>query len=271
LQKPKAERREGKQGRNLRCATWEVLLESLPLVLFYRVEGAGVRRLDRSAAAGGLIIASLGAVMQVLLYQLGTETYRSYLSPYVDVTDALIAGGVVIAAWGLVRKPGPSVSLPVDSAVRGFSLLALANAVAASAFVIPVLVPSFDFPILVTRWPGVYMVIGYVSFVLVAVLGNVGWGGALRALSGDRPDHKIYRWPFVLQVAVTTVGAYGVAAFMFIGGYVGASLNYQGIGDVTVGTAMEVAVVPAAISIFAVVFGEMAGVANLLASLRRRD
>ena len=63
---------------------------------------------------------------------------------------------------------------------------------------------------------------------------------------------------------MTEVGVYALAIFMFLGGYIGASLAYSGAGGFIVGAQMEVAVIPSALGIFLVMLGTLIGVANVL-------
>ncbi|MCS7136789.1 MAG: hypothetical protein NZ941_00290, partial [Candidatus Caldarchaeum sp.] len=55
--------------------------------------------------------------------------------------------------------------LDYRSVSRMFLRLSLVNAAAACVFTAPVLVPSLAFPILLTQWGAVYMVLGYFSFL----------------------------------------------------------------------------------------------------------
>jgi hypothetical protein len=149
-------------------------------------------------------------------------------------------------------------------ASRFYSRLAIFNGVMAGIFVIPVLDPAFEFPILITRWPGIYMVIAYFSFLIVSVLGNAAWSNLARNFLEDGAARGLRKGWFIIHLVFTQVGAYGLAAFMFFGGYLGASLDYSGFGPTIVGSQMEFSVIPSAVAIFLIVIGEWVGAGNLI-------
>jgi len=216
---------------------------------------------------GALALGS-GAAMNFLLGQLRSDFFRAYLPPWVYASYATIVLGVILIVAGTALKPrGPDV-LRASKAARYMAGLALANAVAAGCLVAPVIVPSFRLPILLTQWPGIYMILAYFSFLVVGVLGMAVWSTMLMQLPDTFGKEGVGGIGFAAQVLMTEVGVYALAISMFLGGYVGSWLAYTGAGPVAVGAQMEFSVIPSAVSIYLVVAGTIVGVVNVLMSGR---
>ena len=216
---------------------------------------------------GALGLAS-GIAMNLLLGQLKSDFFRAYLPPWILVSYAVVVVGGLALVAGITLGGNPSPAFEARKASRLTATLALVNAVAASIFVAPVLDPALRFPILITQWPGIYMVIAYVAFVLVGVLGLAVWALLFAHTVEMFGNSGVGRIGFAAQILLTESGVYGLAISMFLGGYVGSWLAYTGAGPVAVGAQMEFSVIPSAVSIFAVMAGTVVGVANLLGSRR---
>jgi hypothetical protein len=172
--------------------------------------------------------------------------------------------GIFLVPMGVIIRQGKTVIVTYDLASKFYARLALFNGVVAGFLVLPALDPAFEFPILITRWPGIYMVIAYISFIMVSVLGNAAWSNLARNSAEETTAQGLRRGSFLLQLVLTQIGSYGLAAFMFFGGYFGAYLDYSGFGPTIVGSQMEFAVLPSAVSIFLIVVGEWVGAGNLV-------
>ncbi len=181
---------------------------------------------------------------------------------------AIMTSGVVLVGVSIVLPERKMEKIDVQLAAGYLGWVALLNAGAASVFTIPVLIPPFEFPILITRWPGIYIVLGYTFFVTVGVLGTFAWSVFYR-LSPELISRKsVYKYLFVFQFISMETGVYLMSTFMFLGGYVGSRLVYGGAGDAVVGTAMEFAVIPSALGILLIAASSLIGVANALLSKR---
>jgi len=210
------------------------------------------------------LVCASGFAMFFLVGLLHSETYRAAIIIYqysALVVSVIGAGGVVV---GVVARDTPLRTIDTEGVARLYFRLALINTISAALFAAPLLDPQFKFPILITRWPGIYMVVAYTFFILVGVVGMLCWGVFFHLLPSMFDKASVRRFWLFAQVAVTEVGAYALAIFMFLGGYIGASLNYSGAGDFIVGAQMEVAVIPSALGIFLVMLGTLIGVANVL-------
>lgn len=212
----------------------------------------------------GAGFAVIGSAMYGLLVQLRTQTFRADLPPWMYLSLTLAGSGIVILLLGLVLPKREIGRIPVLSASKYMGYATVINTIAAACFSIPLLVPAFEFPILITRWPGVYMVIGYSFFVIIGVLGSFAWSAFYRNLPDFFLREAVYRPLFIFQFSAMEGGIYLMSVFMFLGGYVGSALVHQGIGDAVVGAAMEFSVIPSALGIFLTALSSVVGIANAL-------
>lgn len=143
-----------------------------------------------------------------------------------------------------------------------FMRICLVNAVAACFFTAPVLVPGLAFPILLTQWGAVYMVLGYFSFLVYGVLGALGWAAAYRLM--DESAQGYDKALTYLQLSTHLVSSYGVASSLFIGGYLGARLIYEGRPVQAVGAIMEVVEIPAGLFIMLAIASTLMGIINIM-------
>ncbi|HEY6282836.1 MAG TPA: hypothetical protein VIW22_02825, partial [Nitrososphaerales archaeon] len=169
---------------------------------------------------GALALGSGGA-MNILLGQLRSDFFRAYLPPWVNVSYGTIVLGAFLVILGVSLKPRSPDVLGATKAGSHMAKLALANTLGAACLVAPVIVPSFRLPILLTQWPGIYMVLAYFSFLVVGVLGMAGWSSMFVHLQETLGKDGIGRVGFAAQVLLTEVGVYALAISMFFGGYVG--------------------------------------------------
>ncbi len=216
---------------------------------------------------GALALGS-GVGMNLMLGQLRSDFFRAYLPPWTYASYATLGLGAALVVIGLAMKPVEWQALTPAKASGFMVKLTLLNAAAAVLIVAPVLMPSFRLPILITQWPGIYMVLAYFSFLAVGVLGMAAWS----VLYAHMPDllgrNGVGRLGFGVQVLMTEVGVYALAIFMFAGGYVGSWLAYTGAGPVVVGVQMEFSVIPSGFAIFLVAAGTVIGIVNLMAPRR---
>ncbi len=224
--------------------------------------------MNRAVSILGAIIAILGGAMYGLLIQLRSETFRADLPPWIDLSLGVLGLGLVTFLAGLVMAERELRSISVRTASRYLGYATLVNAVAAAGFSLPVLVPTFEFPILITRWPGIYMVIGYTFFVMIGVIGTFTWSAFYRTLPELFSREAVYKAAFLFQFSTMEVGIYSMSIFMFLGGYVGSALANQGAGDAVVGASMEFAVIPSALGIFLLIVSALVGVGNAVFSKR---
>ncbi|MDJ0274917.1 MAG: hypothetical protein QW410_01295 [Nitrososphaerota archaeon] len=154
-------------------------------------------------------------------------------------------------------------SIDFRDASNLFLRVALWNVVAAVAFTVPVLIPRLAFPILLTQWGSIYMVLGYLAFLLFGVIGPVCWS-VVYYMNGLLNYKTEYDKALTLFHAITNViSAYCVSTLLFIGGYIGARAVYEGESLVNVGVAMEVVEIPAGFFIGLAIISTIVGLLNL--------
>jgi hypothetical protein len=220
-----------------------------------------------TATWGGILAAS-GVAMHFLLLGLGQESFFMagvYLPPAQVAAYAVIAAGIALLLASFVMEWPRHFEISNEAASRYFGHIALVNALAAAVFAAPILVPSLELPILLTEWPGIYIVIAYVFFVIFGVLGMLAWSIVYRFTPAFFSRQLFDRRSVLLQLLLSEVGIYTVSTVLFAAGYVGASLVHEGkVGSVFVGASMEFSDIPAAVSIFMIIVSVFLGAINIL-------
>jgi hypothetical protein len=220
--------------------------------------------MNRFVIFWGAILASSGAVMYVVIHGLGFQIFRPQISPYQNTALATALVGVAIVILGLAIGPSKRRNIETAKASKYFLYAAFLNAIAAVFFISPILDPSLKFPILITQWPGIYMVIGYSMFLVIGVIGMFCWSVlynlAPKLLSRQMVDARM----FLLHLVLMEVGIYALSVSMFIGGYAGASILYEGGGAAIAGAQMEIGVVPSGVAIFTLMMSTIIGVSTFI-------
>src|SRR6267143_552730 len=219
-------------------------------------------------ATWGVLLAASGVVMHYLLLSLGQESFflaGIYLPPAQIASYGVIAAGIVLLVASFLTKWPRHVEISNEVASRYFGRFALVNALAAAVFAAPMLVPSLELPILLTEWPGIYIVIAYSFFVMFGVIGMLAWSMMYRFAPAFFSREFLDRRSVLLQLILSEVGIYTVSTVLFAAGYVGASLVHDGkVGSVFVGASMEFSDIPAAVSIFIVIVSVFLGAISIL-------
>jgi hypothetical protein len=225
-----------------------------------------------TATWGGLLAAS-GVVMHFLLLGLGQETFfmsEVYLPPAQIVSYGIIGAGIILVLASLLTKWPRYVGVSNDVPSRYFGRIALVNALAAAVFAAPMLVPSLELPILLTEWPGIYIVVAYAFFIMFGVLGMLAWSMMYRFAPAFFSRELFDRRSVLLQLILSEVGIYAVSTVLFIAGFIGASLVHDAkVGSVFVGASMEFSDIPAAISIFVIIVSVCLGAITILTGERK--
>jgi hypothetical protein len=225
--------------------------------------------MNRFVLYWGVILAASGAVMYSIIYGLGFQTFRPQLLPYENTAGTVGIIGIAILFLGLILKPTRASVVQTSTASKYFLYAALVNSIAAVVFISPILDPSLKFPILITQWPGIYMVIAYSMFLLIGVVGLICWcvvyNLSPKILSKSFVDKRMA----VLHLLLTEVGIYALSISMFIGGYAGATILYEGAGPAVVGAQMEIGVIPSGVSIFILMISTLVGVATFVLAKRQ--
>src|SRR5207248_10353152 len=136
----------------------------------------------------------------------------------------IIAAGIALLLASFVTAWPRYVKISNEVASNYFGRIALVNALAAAVFAAPMLVPSLELPILLTEWPGIYIVIAYAFFVIFGVIGMLAWSMMYRFMPAFFSRESLDRRSVVLQLILSEVGIYTLSTFLFAAGYIGASL-----------------------------------------------
>ena len=140
------------------------------------------------------------------------------------------------------------------------------NALAAALFTLPLFYPPLDFPILITEWPAIYMIIAYSFFIIFGVLGMMAWSYTYSTFAMILSKENFSRPLVIFQILLSNIGVYGMSISLFLGGYIGAYLAYIGSGSIIVGANMEFSDIPSAFSIALCIMSVFLGVSNFLRS-----
>jgi hypothetical protein len=225
-------------------------------------------------ATWGSLLAASGAAMHYLLLGLGQESFFMegvYLPPAQIASYGIIAAGIALLLASFVIEWPRYVEISNEVASRYFGRIALVNALAAAVFAAPMLVPSLELPILLTEWPGIYIVIAYAFFVMFGVVGMLSWSMMYRSTPAFFSREFLDRRSVLLQLILSEVGIYTLSTFLFAAGYIGASLVHDGkVGSVFVGASMEFSDIPAAVSIFIIIVSVFLGAMSILTGKVKR-
>ncbi|MDG6978529.1 MAG: hypothetical protein JRN58_05550 [Nitrososphaerota archaeon] len=224
--------------------------------------------MNRYLAFWGALLAASGIVTHFLLIGLGAEPFfmAMYYIPPAQVAAAgiAVAGALLVVASVFVDWPR-YFPLGNETVARYFARLALLNALAAVVFTAPMLAPPLDLPILLTEWPGIYIFVAYSSFLIFGVVGMLCWSVMYRSSPAYFSRGTFDGRSVMLQLILSELGVYSISTFLFLAGFVGASLVHGGsVGIVFVGASMEFSDIPTAISVFGIMVSVVLGVITIL-------
>lgn len=220
--------------------------------------------MNRFVLGFGVLLISMGAVMHFILIFLSHETFRAGLTVWIDFSYAIIVVGATTLVLGAVGKPFRNGLIPSKSVAKLFGYFALVNAVAAAIFTMPMLYPPFEFPILITEWPGIYIIVAYAFFVVFGVLGMLGWSFVYSNLASLASKETFSLPVIIVQIIFSNLGVYGASVYLFLGGHLGSFLAYHGAGDIIVGASMEFSDIPSAFCISLCILSVLLGVGNFI-------
>ena len=155
--------------------------------------------------------------------------------------------------------------LSLQKLVRYFLYLTLVNTFAAVAFTAPVIVPVLAFPLKLTVWPGTWMFIAYFIFLIVGVLGTLGWGLFLDLVRRVTGAEYCDRFLALTSIVLIEVAVYAQTSFMFAAGYVGGTYAFSTLfGQAVITYMIGPLVVPIGVSIFVYLLGTLLGLLNVV-------
>ncbi len=153
--------------------------------------------------------------------------------------------------------------------VRYFLYATLVNFCAAVIFTVPVIVPEFIFPLKLTIWPGSWMFEAYFAFLIVGVLGNLGWAAFVDLSRRSLQKEYVSRYLAFSHLVLSNVAVYGVSTFMFMVGYNGGTAALLGFGKAIITQSIiGWMVVPIGVFIYIYIIASVLGVGNVAWMLR---
>ncbi len=159
-------------------------------------------------------------------------------------------------------------SISMERLIRYFIYMTMVNTFAAVAFTAPVIIPELAFPLKLTVWPGTWMFIAYFVFLIVAVLGTLGWAVLLDLIRRTSGVESCDKFLAMTSIVLIEVAVYAQTSFMFTAGYVGGSYAFAGgFGQAVITYVIGPLVVPIGVSIFIYLIGTLLGLMNVVLAL----
>ncbi len=156
-------------------------------------------------------------------------------------------------------------SIGLDRLVRYFIYMTILNAFAAVAFTTPVIIPQLAFPLKLTVWPGTWMFISYFVFLIVGVLGTLGWAALLDLVRRSTGAASCDKFLAIASMVLIELAVYVQTSFMFAAGYVGGSYAFSTqFGASVITYIIGPLVIPIGVSIFVYLIGTLLGLMNIL-------
>ena len=141
-----------------------------------------------------------------------------------------------------------------------FLILALINTIAAICFTLPILIPTSGIPLIVGVFPGTWLLIAYLLFLIVGVLGM---------LAIFQKKNTIKRLA-IIHLVFVELAIYGCASTMSFIGWQGGQALRQGLSIASVGFLIEPYVLPTGVFVSLVLVGQLIGVYNIFSTIRMK-
>lgn len=156
-------------------------------------------------------------------------------------------------------------SISIDRLIRYFLYTTIVNAFAAVAFTTPVIIPQLAFPLKLTVWPGTWMFIAYLVFLIVGVLGTLGWTVLLDLVRRNTGVESCDKFLAITSLVLIELAVYVETSFMFTVGYVGGTIQFGGgFGAAVITYIIGHLVIPIGVSIFIYLVGTLLGLMNVV-------
>lgn len=155
--------------------------------------------------------------------------------------------------------------LRLDRLVRYFVYMTIFNVFAAVAFTTPVIIPQLAFPLKLTVWPGTWMFIAYFVFLIVGVLGTLGWAVFLDLVRRVTGVESCDKFLAITSLILIEVPVYTQTSLMFTAGYIGGTYAFATqVGSALITYIIGPLVIPIGVSIFIYLVGTLLGLMNVV-------
>tara|TARA_B100001245_G_C22778187_1_gene375895 strand:- start:243 stop:740 length:498 start_codon:yes stop_codon:yes gene_type:complete len=152
-----------------------------------------------------------------------------------------------------------------------FLILTLINTVAAIFFTLPILIPTSGIPLIVGVFPGTWLLIGYFLFLIVGVIGMLGWSIMYNLMGPMFNRSRTYKKLAIIQLVFIELSIYGVASTISYIGWSGGQALRQGFSIASVGFLIEPYVLPTGVFVSLVLVGQLCGIINIFSTIRMKQ
>ena len=135
-----------------------------------------------------------------------------------------------------------------------FLILALINTVAAICFTLPILIPTSGLPLIIGAFPGTWLIVGYFVFLIVGIMGMLGWSIVYGSLSSMFNKNETSKRLAIIQIVFIELSIYGVATTISFIGWQGGQALRQGLSIASVGFLIEPFVLPTGVFVSLVLY-----------------
>ena len=161
--------------------------------------------------------------------------------------------------------PNHMALISMDKLIRYFVYTTILNIFAAVAFTTPVIIPQLAFPLKLTLWPGTWMLVAYFLFLIVGVLGTLGWAVLLDLIKRIWGVESCDRFLAITSIVLIELAVYTQTSLMFAVGYIGGSYQFSsGFGQAVITYVIGPLVIPIGVSVFIYLVGTLLGLMNVL-------
>jgi hypothetical protein len=161
--------------------------------------------------------------------------------------------------------PSNMASISMDKLIRYFIYTTIVNAFAAVAFTTPVIIPELAFPLKLTIWPGTWMFIAYFVFLIVGVLGTLGWAVLLDLVKRTTGVESCDKLLALTSIVLIELAVYVETTLMFTVGYIGGTYAFATkIGSAVITYIIGPLVIPIGVSVFIYLVGTLLGLMNVV-------
>ena len=149
-----------------------------------------------------------------------------------------------------------------------FFYLTIINTIAAIIITLPILVPTSGLPLIVGFFPGTWLLISYLSFLIVGVARMALWCFFYYILGNSFNKLHTNKVFAISQIVIIELSVFGYSITMAAVGWMGGQALRQGLSVAAVGYLIEPLVLPTGVFVSLVVIGQLIGIVNVLLTLK---
>ena len=151
-----------------------------------------------------------------------------------------------------------------------FLILALINTIAAIFFTLPILIPTSGIPLIVGVFPGTWLLIAYLLFLIVGLIGMLAWSLVYNLIESIFQKKNTIKKLAIIHLVFVELAIYGCESTMSFIGWQGGQALRQGLSIASVGFLIEPYVLPTGVFVSLVLLGQLIGVYNIFSTIRMK-